>query len=130
MKMSDIELKEGFSLGWKGIAVIIGLTIILCIAVWFFFLRGGAGLSDNGAGIDAVRRELSEVKANQQRASELITTIQKRIDSSAERIGVSTERITVVEQRIITNQASLDESGRIIEDSERILEQVRKRSKK
>ena len=105
----------------------IALLVVLCVAaVWI----GIGRISGDGSGADAVRRELEQIRADQQRASELLDTVKKRIDSSANRISVSTERIVTVEQRIISNQASIDESAKLIADSKRIIGEIRARGKK
>ena len=112
------------NIGRYYLPIIIGIVaMLLGITIGYLFgiRNSGAGVSDHGNGIDAVREQYQHIEVNQRQITDGLAGAVERSDNAAERA----ERI---EERAVRSETAVNDAGVLIDECQQIIGRVRNRS--
>ena len=108
----------------------IALLVIVVLMVGFFSLgymlglrNAGAGVHDNGNGIDDIREQYQHIEVKQQQITSGLESAVGRSDAAAETAGRIEERAGAAAQ-------SVTDAGILLDECQQIIGRVRNRGKK
>ena len=102
--------------------VVILLVVIFCTGYMLGLRNAGAGVPDNGNGIEPVRNELSTAAEHQR---EITSGLEGAVAGS----HAAAERAGRIEEAAVRSEAAVGEAGRLIDECQQIIGTVRNRGK-
>ena len=114
-----------FRINGKEIALAVLVVFILLVVAgsvgYLFGLRNaGAGVPNNGTGINDIREQYQQIENNQRELTNRLEDTIGRSDAAAQTVGR-------IEERIIRSENNVTEAGILIDECQQIIGQIRNR---